>query len=294
MKISIRLSSVILMFGALNFVNGGLTLAQATVGTITSQVGFDQKLGAQVLLDLHFRDEAGRNRRLGDYFGRKPVILVLLYYRCPLLCSQVLNGLTRSLKPLTLTAGQDFELVAVSISPDETPELANQKRMGYLERYDRPRADEGWHFLVGAEEPIAELARTVGFRYQYNPRTKLYAHAAGIVILTPDGRVARYFYGLDYPPKDLQNEIKRAAAGRIGSPIGRLLLLCYDYDAATGKYTLSIVRLIRVLGTMTAFTLGMFVFLMFRRERRARSAESSPGKLQSGGIASSSASDPHS
>jgi protein SCO1/2 len=187
----------------------------------------------------------------------------------------VLNSLTRSLKPLTLTAGSDFELVAVSISPDETPELADQKRTAYLERYDRPGADQGWHFLVGAKEPIAELARTVGFRYQYNPQTKLYTHAAGIVILTPDGRVARYFYGLDYPPKDLQNEIERAAAGRIGSPIGRLLLLCYDYDVATGKYTLSIVRLIRVLGTMTALSLGMFVFLMLRRERRGRSGESS-------------------
>ena len=141
---------------------------------------------------------------------------------------------------------------------------------------------------------IAELARTVGFRYQYNPQTKLYAHAAGIVILTPDGRVARYFYGLDYPPKDLQNEIKRAAAGRIGSPIGRLLLLCYDYDAATGKYTLSIVRLIRVLGTMTALSLGMFVFLMFRRERRGRPGESSPRELQSGRIESSSVPGPHS
>jgi protein SCO1/2 len=257
-------------------------------------VGFDQKLGAQVPLDLHFRDEAGHDKRLGDYFGRKPVLLVLLYYRCPLLCSQMLNGLTRSLKPLALTAGSDFELVAVSISPDETPELANKKRTAYLERYDRPGADQGWHFLVGAEEPVAELARTVGFRYQYNPQTKLYAHAAGIVILTPDGRVARYFYGLDYPPKDLQNEIKRAAAGRIGSPIGRLLLLCYDYDAATGKYTLSIVRLIRVLGTMTALSLGMFVFLMIRRERRGRSEESSPRELQSDPIESSSVPGPHS
>ena len=294
MKISIRLSSVVLMLGVLSFVNGGPALAQATVGTITSQVGFDQKLGAQVPLDLHFRDEAGRDKRLGDYFSRKPVIWSLLYYRCPLLCSQVLNGLTRSLKGLTLSAGADFELVAVSISPDETPELANQKRTAYLERYDRPGADQGWHFLVGRRSLLPNWLAPVGFRYQYNPQTKLYAHAAGIVILTPDGRVARYFYGLDYPPKDLQNEIKRAAAGRIGSPIGRLLLLCYDYDAATGKYTLSIVRLIRVLGTMTALSLGMFVFLMFRRERRGRSGESSPRELPSGRIASSSVPGPHS
>jgi protein SCO1/2 len=294
MKTPFKLFSAVLMFGALSSLSVRHTLAQAKLGTMTSQVGFDQKLGARVPLDLHFRDEEGRDTYLGEYLGRKPVILVLLYYRCPLLCSQVLNGLTRSLKPLTLTAGSDFELVAVSISPAETPELASQKRTAYLERYGRSGAEEGWHFLVGAEEPIAELARTVGFRYQYNPQTKLYAHAAGIVILTPDGRVARYFYGIDYPPKDLQNEIKRAAAGQIGSPIGRLLLLCYDYDAATGKYTISIVRLIRVLGTMTALSLGMLVLMMLRRERRSRPGDSSPSELQSGHIASSTVLGPHS
>ena len=170
MKTSIRLSPAILMFGALNFVNGAPALAQATVGTITNQVGFDQKLGAQVPLDLHFRDEAGRDRRLGDYFGRKPVILVLLYYRCPLLCSQVLNGLTRSLKPLTLSAGSDFELVAVSISPDETPELANKKRTAYLERYDRPGAEQGWHFLVGGRNLLPSWLARSAFATSTTPK----------------------------------------------------------------------------------------------------------------------------
>jgi protein SCO1 len=271
MKTSIRLLSAIVILGALGATSGRNAHAQATIGTMTSQVGFDQKLGARVPLDLHFRDELGRDMRLGDYFGRRPVILVLMYYRCPLLCSQVLNGLTRSLKPLAVTAGSDFDLVAVSISPEETPDLANQKKAAYLDRYDRPGAEHGWHFLVGDQEPIAALARTVGFRFQYNPHTKLYAHAAGIVILTPDGRIARYFYGIDYPPKDLQNELKRAAAGRIGPPIGRLLLLCYDYDAATGKYTLSILRLTRILGTATALALATFLAVMFRREGKRQS-----------------------
>jgi protein SCO1/2 len=274
MKMSIRLLSAIVILGALGATSGQYVHAQVqtTIGTMTSQVGFDQKLGARVPLDLHFRNELGRDVRLGDYFGRRPVILVLLYYRCPLLCSQVLNGLTRSLKPLAITTGSDFDLVAVSINPEETAELASQKKADYLGRYDRPGAERGWHFLVGDREPIAALARTAGFRFQYNPQTKLYAHAAGIMILTPDGRIARYFYGIDYPPKDLQNEIRRAAVGRIGSPIGRLLLLCYDYDAATGKYTLSIVRLIRVLGTATALALATFLVVMFRREGNRQSS----------------------
>jgi protein SCO1/2 len=196
------------------------------------------------------------------------VIVAPVYYRCPMLCNQVLNGLTRSLKPLSLDAGKDFDVIAVSIDPSETPELAARKKSNYLERYDRPGTESGWHFLTGAEPSITELTRAIGFRSTYNPRTKLYAHAAGVVVATPDGRVARYFYGVDFPAKDLQAELERARAGRIGSPIGRLLLLCYDYDAATGKYTLSILRLTRILGMATVAALGGFLFVMFRRERR--------------------------
>ena len=244
--------------------------AQETAGGVVNQVGFDQKLGVQLPLDLRFRDESGRELTLGDLFGRRPVILAPVYYRCPMLCNQVLNGLTRSLKPLSLDAGKDFDVVAVSINPDETPELAAMKKLSYLERYDRPGSESGWHFLTGEEASIAALTRAIGFRYTYNPRTKLFAHAAGVVVVTPDGRVARYFYGIDYPAKELQAVLEQARQGRVGSPIGRLLLLCYDYDAATGKYTLSILRLIRVLGTATAVALGSFLFVMFRRERSQR------------------------
>ena len=189
-----------------------------------------------------------------------------------MLCNQVLNALTRSLKPLSLTAGTDFDVVAVSIDPDETPELAAQKKAAYLERYDRPGSASGWHFLTGPAPSIESLTRTIGFRYTYNPATKLYSHAAGIVVVTPDGRISRYFYGIDYAAKELQQVLKRAADGQVGSPIGRLLLLCYDYDSATGKYTLSILRLLRVLGTATVVSLGGLVWFLFHRERNQRRA----------------------
>jgi protein SCO1/2 len=241
---------------------------RSPAGSVVTQVGFDQKLGVRLPLDLHFRDDSGRDLALGELFGRRPVILVPVYYRCPMLCTQVLNGLTRSLKPLSLDAGKGFDVVAVSIDPAETPELAAKKKAGYLERYERPGTESGWHFLTGDPASIEALTRAIGFRYTYNPETKLYAHAAGIVIVTPDGRTARYFYGIDHSPRDLQYELERANQGQIGSPIARLLLLCYDYDAASGKYTLSILRLSRILGTATAVALGSFLFIMVRRDRR--------------------------
>ena len=244
--------------------------AQAGGSILAGQVGFDQKLGVKVPLDLRFRDDQARDIALQEYFAQRPVILALVYYRCPLLCNQVLNSLTRTLKVLTASAGSEFELVAVSIDPAETPALAGRKKAAYLERYDRAGTEDGWHFLVGERRPIDDLCKTVGFRYQYNPQTNLYAHAAGIVILTPGGRVSRYFYGIEYPPKEVERELRQASAGRIGSPISRLLLLCYDYDAATGKYTLAIVRIMRVLGTLTAVSLGTYLLLMFRREHKER------------------------
>ena len=233
---------------------------------MVDRVGFDQKLGTRLPLDRRFRDDSGRELALGELFGRRPVIVVPVYYQCPLLCNQTLNALTRSLKPLSLDAGKDFDVVAVSIDPEEMPELASTKKAGYLERYGRPGTESGWHFLTGEAASIAAVTEAIGFRYTYNPQTKLYAHAAGIVIATPDGRISRYYYGIDYPARDLQVELKRANSGQIGSPISGLLLLCYDYDAATGKYTLSILRLMRVLGVATVLTLGSFLFVMFRRD----------------------------
>ena len=181
--------------------------------------------------------------------------------------------MARSLKPVSLDAGKDFDVVAFSINPDETAALAGPKKAAFLERYDRPGTEAGWHFLTGDQASIAALARAIGFRYTYNPRTKLYAHAAGVVIVTPDGRIARYFYGIDFPPKELQTELERRAPAASAIRSAGCCLLCYDYDAATGKYTLSILRLIRVLGTTTAVALGGFLLVMFRREAKKSVAE---------------------
>jgi protein SCO1/2 len=243
---------------------------QDTPGATVNRIGFDQKLGVRLPLDRRFRDESGRELALGELFGRRPVILAPVYYRCPLLCSQTLNALTRSLKPLSLDAGKGFDVIAVSIDPEETPGLASKKKASYLERYDRPGTESGWHFLTGDPASIAALTGAIGFRYTYNSQSRLYAHAAGIVVVTPDGRVSRYYYGIDYSARDLQAEIQRARGGRIGSPVSGLLLLCYDYDAATGKYTLSILRLTRALGMATVLALGSFLFVMFRRDRVRR------------------------
>jgi protein SCO1 len=270
MTIKVRTNAVLIMSLGCIASMSATAAAQATVGGVVSQVGFDQKLGVQLPLDLTFRDETGRELRLAELFGQRPVILAPVYYRCPLLCNQLLNGLTRSLKPVALGAGKEFDVVAFSINPDETPELARPKRVAYLEQYDRPGSESGWHYLTGNATSIKGLAEAIGFRYTFNPVTKLYAHAAGVVIITPDGHIARYFYGIDFPPKELESELERASSGRIGTSIGRLLLLCYDYDSATGRYTLSILRLIRILGTSTAVALATFMFLMFRREGRQR------------------------
>jgi protein SCO1/2 len=262
-------------FFALLFISASPAFAQETPGSIGERVGFDQRLGEQVPLGAAFRDEAGRSVTLGQYFGKRPVILTLAYYNCPLLCTQVLNSVARGLKPLSIGIGKDFDVVTVSIDPTEQPALASAKKTAYLGRYDRPGPESaaGWHFLTGDAPAIEALAKSVGFRYSYNPRTKLYAHAAGIVILSPSGRISRYFYGLDYPPKDIQHSLKEASSEKVGLPISRVLLLCYDYDAATGKYTLSILRVLRLAAIATALGVATFMAIMFWRERRESTSE---------------------
>jgi protein SCO1/2 len=236
-------------------------------GTMLQQVGYDQNLNAQLPLDLTFRDEAGRTVRLGDYFGKKPVILNLVYYRCPVICGEELKGLARSLKPLSLSVGDQFEVVTVSIDPSETPELASQKKASILERYGHPGAERGWHFLTGDQASITALAKTVGFRYTYSNASQQYIHAAGLTIATANGRLSRYFYGIDFPPKDIQFGLMESSEGKIGSPIARLLLFCYHYDPTTGKYSLAIVTMLRVFGTATVLVLAVYVALMIRRDR---------------------------
>jgi protein SCO1/2 len=241
--------------------------AQTPSGILRS-VGFDQNLDAQVPLDLPFRDEAGREVRLGEFFGRKPVLLNLVYYECPMLCTLELNALVMSLKPLSFDVGKEFDIVTVSIDPGETPALAASKKRGYLSRYGREGAGRGWHFLTGGEASVRRLADVVGFRYAYDRQADQYAHPAGVMVLTPGGRVSRYFYGIEYPPRDLRLGLIEASAGKIGSPVDRLLLLCYHYDPRTGKYNLVIMNVLRFLGAATVLGLGTFMFVMFRRDRR--------------------------
>ena len=257
------------MVAGVLFAAGGVH-AQAMEATPPAEVGIDQKLDESIPLGLEFVDELGAAVKLDQLFGEKPVVLALVYYECPMLCTQILNGLLRSFKVLSLDIGTDFEVVTVSIDPAETPQLAAPKKREYVGRYDRDGADEGWHFLTGAEDQIAVLADAVGFRYEYDPETDLYIHASGIMVLTPQGKLARYFYGIEFAPKDLRLGLVEASQNKIGSPVDQLLLLCYQYDPETGKYGLVIMNSLRVTGFLTVAALAAFVAIMIRRERRGR------------------------
>jgi protein SCO1/2 len=246
---------------------------------ILSEVGIDQRLDEQIPLELVFRDEAGGVIQLGDYFGEKPVVLALVYYECPRLCTLVLNGLLRALRALSFDVGSEFNVVAVSIAPTETPALAARKRAEYVKQYGREGAATGWRFLTGEEASIQALAEAVGFRYAYLPDRDEYAHASGIMVATPRGRLARYFYGVEYSTRDLRLSLVEAAENKIGSPVDQLLLYCYHYDPTTGKYGLLIVNVIRLGGLATVIALGAFMLIMFRRDaRREKSRES--GKVR--------------
>ncbi|MDW8104777.1 MAG: SCO family protein [Armatimonadota bacterium] len=237
---------------------------------LVRDVSIEQKLNEQVPLNLTFRDETGRTVQLKEYFGDKPVLLTLVYYECPSLCGLVLQGLLKSLRVLNYTPGDQFQIVTVSISPSETPELAAAKKEAFLKEYGRMDAAAGWHWLTGDEKNIRALADAVGFRYVYDPKTKQYAHAAGIMLLTPTGKISRYFYGIEYSPRDLRMGIMDASQGKVGSLVEKVILFCYQYDPTTGKYGLVVVRLIQLGGLLTLAILGGFIGIMFYRERRAR------------------------
>ncbi|HEY3131234.1 MAG TPA: SCO family protein [Acidobacteriota bacterium] len=228
-------------------------------------IGIDQKLNEQVPLDLMFRDEQGRSVRLGDYFFRKPVVLSLVYFQCPMLCNQVLNGLASSLGVLSFDVGRQFDVVTVSFDPRDTPSLAAVKKAAYLERYKRSGAAGGWHFLTGEENSIRALARAVGFRYTFNPTTGQFAHASGVVVLTPRGRTARYFYGIEYAPKDLRLGLIEAAEERIGSPVDQILLFCYHYDPSTGKYSAIVLNFVKLGAALMLIALATMFFFLRRK-----------------------------
>lgn len=231
------------------------------------EVGFDQNLNHSVPLDIPLKDEDGRGVRLGELFGSRPVVLALVYYECPMLCTQVLNSLTSTLATLSLDPGSDFEVVIVSFDPRETPALAAAKKSAYLARYKRPRANGGWHFLTGDQPSIDRLTRAVGFRYVWDAPLKQFAHPSGVTVLTPDGRLARYLFGIDYGPRDLRFALIEASAGRVGSKVDQVLLYCYHYDPQRGRYGFLVMRALRLAGAATVLALGTFIVVMIRRER---------------------------
>jgi protein SCO1/2 len=239
------------------------------------QVGLDQRLHEFIPLDLAFVDETGQSVHLRDYFGGKPVILTLAYYECPNLCTLVLNGLLKALRALSLTIGTHFNVLTVSINPGDTPALAAAKQTQYTRAYGRAHAantdaTHGWHFLTGEPEAIQHLTQAVGFRYRYDATQRQFAHATGIMVLTPQGQLSRYFYGVEYAPRDVQLGLVEAAAYKIGSPIDRLLLLCYHYDPQSGTYSLAILRVLRAAGVATVVALGTCMGVMLHRERRKK------------------------
>lgn len=235
------------------------------------EVAFDQRLGESIPLDATFRDETGQPVQLGDLLHGRPAILALVYYECPMLCTLTLNGLASALDVLQLDAGRDFEILTVSFNPRETPELARGKKATYLKRYVRPTAAAGWHFLTGDDAEIHRVTDAAGFRYTWDADNQQYAHATGLVILTPTGRIARYFFGVEYSPRDLRLGLVEASDGKIGTVVDQALLFCFHYDPATGRYGAAIMRLVRVGAALTLAGLGVFFWVASRRSRaRAR------------------------
>jgi protein SCO1/2 len=236
---------------------------------VLGKVAFEQRLNETLPLDLEFTDEDGRAVKLGEFFGARPVILTFVYYECPMLCTQVLNGLESALRVLDERVGREFEVVTVSFDPRETPLLAGAKKKAYLDRYKRAGAEGGWHFLTGRQASIDALTRAAGFSYVYDADTRQFAHASGIVVATPSGRLSRYFFGIDYSPRDVKFALIESSFDRIGSLADRLLLYCYHYDAERGRYGFVAMRAVRIGGAVTLLALIGFVFVSIRRDRQA-------------------------
>ncbi len=241
---------------------------QVTTPAILNKVGITQNLNVQVPPDLAFRDEAGKSVKIGDYFGKKPIVLSLVYFDCPALCTEVLNGQLRTMRAISLDLGKDFEAITVSFEPKDTPALAKAKRDVYAGQYDRPGAVDHWHFLTGEQPSIDALTNVVGFHYAYDSAIRQYAHAAAILVLTPDGRIDRYFYGVQYPARDFRLGLVEASEGKIGTVTDHAMLYCYQYDPMTGKYGLVIMNVLRAAGGLTVLVLGIFMAIMFQRERK--------------------------
>lgn len=244
---------------------------------ILKHVGIEQHLNEQIPLDLKFRDESGREVKLADYFGKKPVVLSMVYYECPMLCGEVLNGEASVFSALKFDIGKDYQVVTVSFDPTETPALAQAKKKNFVERYGRDGGEQGWHFLTGDQSSIDVLTKAVGFNYAWDRDTKQFAHAAAIMVITPDGRIAQYFYGVEYSPKDLRFGLVQASQDKIGNVVDQVLLYCYHYDPRTGKYGPVISRALQIGGALTVLILGGFLIIMFRMEPHKNRDVRGPG-----------------
>ena len=227
-------------------------------------VGIEQHLDGQIPADLNFRDESGKAVRMGDYFGSKPVILNLVYYNCPMLCGEVLSGLESALRVLKFDVGKEFDVLTVSFDPRETPEMATKKKAEILKRYGRAGAALGWHFLTGPQKSIDALTKAAGFQYQYDPKTGQFAHATAIMVLTPEGKIAQYYYGVEYAPKDLRLGLIEASQNKIGTLADQVLLYCYHYDPNTGKYGAIISRVLQLSALATVVGLGILMTVLIR------------------------------
>ena len=236
------------------------------------KAGIEQKLNSQLPLDAKFKDSEGKIVKLGDYFGKgRPVILALVYYECPMLCNEVLNGLTGSLKGISFDAGKEYDVIALSFDAreNEKPNLAKNKKTSYIERYNRPETADGWHFLTGTQEEIDKVAEAVGFNYTFDKKTNQFAHAGGIMVATPEGRLSRYLYGIDYAPKDLKFSVMESSENRIGNPAEQLYLYCFHYDPSTGKYGFAILNVLRAMAIATLLGLGAMFIVFWRKNKKA-------------------------
>ena len=273
-----RMRFTIGMLGALVLcvIAGGQTIPD-NVGKSSSglpaqlqNVGFEPQLNAQIPLDVAFRDESGAEVSLRQYFGRKPVLLAFVYYSCPMLCDQVQMGVVGALKMLSLHPGQDYEVVFVSFDSRETPDLAAQKKHAALSRFGHPETSPGWHFLTGQKDSIDALTKAANFRYQLDAQTNIFAHASGILLLTPDGRISRYFYGVEYPARDVRLGLVDASSGKIGTPVDHLLLYCFQYDPATARYSAMVLKMVRLGGILTILMIVGGILMFRRRDAKMR------------------------
>ena len=265
---SLALLSIFMIGSAAAQMNNGVMSPPANTRPPRLQnVGIEQHLDAQVPPDLAFMDESGKAVKLGDYFGRKPLILNLVYYNCTMLCGEALAGLASAMRLVKFDVGNEFDVITVSFDPRDTPQMAAVKKADYVKRYGRPNAAAGWHFLTGSAQSIDALAKTVGFQYQYDEKSNQFAHATAIMLLTPQGRISRYFYGVDFPPKDLRMGLVEASKGNIGNVVDAVLLYCYHYDPQTGKYGAMVANILKLAGAATILLLGGLFFTLWRLDR---------------------------